>query len=119
MRIALQRRGFEAAIEHVGLEGVALGLVEHDTAAALHAYRERMQLGIERWTLLRGGEDDLRELAALLGVNYRQDARGQFAHTSVITILNAEGEIAHQQVGTTSDVSLVVTALEGAAGVKR
>jgi cytochrome oxidase Cu insertion factor (SCO1/SenC/PrrC family) len=50
----------------------------------------------ERWTLLRGGADDVRELAALLGVNYAEDARGQFAHSNLITLLNADGEIAFQ-----------------------
>jgi protein SCO1/2 len=35
----------------------------------------------------------------LLGVNYRRDARGQFAHSNLITVLNPAGEIVHQQVG--------------------
>jgi protein SCO1/2 len=41
----------------------------------------------------------VRELAALLGVIYREDANGSFAHSNVITVLNAEGEIVYQQPG--------------------
>jgi protein SCO1 len=72
---------------------------ERDTPEALRAFRGRQELGTQRWTLLRGGADDLRELAALLGVNYRKDARGQYAHSNLITLLNADGEVAFQQSG--------------------
>lgn len=73
--------------------------VEKDTVEALHKYRETQNLSPKRWTLLRGAADDVRELAALLGINYRQDARGQFAHSNLITILDREGEIVHQVKG--------------------
>jgi hypothetical protein len=32
-------------------------------------------------------------------VNFRKDERGQFAHSNVISLLNAEGEVAFQQMG--------------------
>jgi protein SCO1/2 len=70
-----------------------------DTPSALKAYRASRELGNQNWTLLRGEPDDVRELAALLGVIYRQDANGSFAHSNVITVLNAEGEIVYQQPG--------------------
>ena len=72
---------------------------ERDSPAVLHEYRERQNLGTDHWTLLRGRPDDVRELAALLGVNYQRDARGQFSHSNVITVLNAEGEVVYQQIG--------------------
>ncbi len=70
-----------------------------DTVAALADFRARNELPLESWSLLRGAEDDVREIAALLGVNYAPEANGQFAHSNIITVLNAEGEIVHQQVG--------------------
>lgn len=72
---------------------------KHDTPEVLHAYRETHRLSPARWTLFRGRPDDIRELAALVGVNYRETARGQFAHSNLLTVLNAEGEIAHQVTG--------------------
>ena len=83
--------------------------------SALRAYRERLRLSREHWTLLRGNADDVRALAALLGVNYRRDARGQFAHTSLITVLNAEGEVVLQQSGSTTDPSAIISALSARA----
>lgn len=75
-----------------------------DTPAALKAYRERMALGGE-WTLLHGEPGAVQELAMLLGVKYSQDARGQFAHSNLVTVLNPEGEITHQRAGLMGDVS--------------
>ncbi|HXI50961.1 MAG TPA: SCO family protein [Candidatus Saccharimonadales bacterium] len=71
---------------------------ERDTPAALAEYRRRHQLPAN-WTLLRGGPDDVLELAALLGVKFKKDARGQFAHSNLLTVLSPGGEIVHQQIG--------------------
>ncbi len=72
--------------------------VARDTTAALAAYRAQRGLD-SAWTVLRGTEDSVRELAALLGVKYKQEADGAFAHSNLITILNTQGEIVHQRPG--------------------
>ena len=71
---------------------------ERDTPAALAEYRRNHELPAN-WTLLRGAPDDVLELAALLGVKFKKDARGQFAHSNILTVLNTGGEVAHQQIG--------------------
>ena len=77
---------------------------ERDTPAVLAKYRKTRALPAERWTLLRGSPDDVLELSALLGVKFKADANGQFAHSNVITILNAQGEIVYQQAGLNQDI---------------
>lgn len=72
--------------------------VARDTTAALAAYRAQRRLD-SAWTLLRGSEDSVRELAALLGVKYKQEADGAFAHSNLITILNPQGEVVHRRPG--------------------
>jgi protein SCO1/2 len=72
---------------------------ERDTVAALHSYREQHGLVSGSWRLLRGAHDDVRELAAVLGVKYKKDAAGMFSHSNLITILNSQGEIVHQRAG--------------------
>ena len=84
---------------------------QRDTPAALHAYREKEKLPLASWTLLRAKEDDVRELAALLGINYAPDSRGQFAHSNLITVLNAEGEVVFQQAGLNNDPVAMVEAV--------
>ena len=85
-----------------------------DTPAALKVYRERAALDAG-WTLLRGEPDAVQELAMLLGVKYKQDARGQFSHSNLITILNSAGEIVHQHAGLNGDVSEAAKAVTLAA----
>ena len=85
-----------------------------DTPEALRDYRARQQLAAGRWTLLRASPDDTLELAALLGVKYKQDVSGQFAHSNLITVLSPEGEIIHQQIGLNADIQPTVHAIERA-----
>ena len=75
-----------------------------DTPVALKAYRKRMKLD-EAWTLLSGDPTSVQEFAMLLGVKFKEDARGQFSHSNLITVLNSAGEITHQRAGLMGDVS--------------
>ena len=69
-----------------------------DTPAALATYRTQHTLD-SPWVLLHGNKDSVRELAALTGVKYKQEADGSFAHSNLLTLLNPEGEIVHQRIG--------------------
>jgi protein SCO1 len=84
--------------------------VARDTVPTLRRFREQRHLD-DGWTLLRGDAATISELAALLGVKYRLEADGQFAHSNLITVLNAEGEIIHQRKGLTGGHDGVVAAL--------
>jgi protein SCO1/2 len=88
---------------------------ERDTPAALRDYR-RIQKLPENWTLLRGSPDDVLELAALLGVKFAKDARGGFAHSNIITVLDAGGEVIHQQIGLNQETGETVRRIVQAAG---
>ncbi|MBI5767598.1 MAG: SCO family protein [Verrucomicrobia bacterium] len=88
--------------------------VARDTPPALKAFRARMNLD-DAWTLARGEAPAVQELAMLLGVKFKQDARGQFSHSNLITVLNPEGEIVHQRAGLMGDVSEAAKAVALAA----
>ena len=47
-----------------------------------------------RWTLLRTDDGNARKIAALLGVQYRRLASGEYKHSSTIELLDAAGRIA-------------------------
>lgn len=72
--------------------------IARDTTEVLAKYRAQRALD-GQWILLRGTDDSVRELAALLGVKYKQEADGMFAHSNLVTILNREGEVVHQRQG--------------------
>ncbi|HYM29561.1 MAG TPA: hypothetical protein VET66_15530, partial [Steroidobacteraceae bacterium] len=47
-----------------------------------------------RWTLARSDETGTRKIAAVLGIQYRRLAGGDFNHSSTIELLDADGRIA-------------------------
>ena len=110
----------EAALPETLRDEVGFVLItfdtQRDTVEALHKYREAQELSPKRWTLLRGQPEDVREFAALLGINYKQDTRGQFAHSNLITILNRDGEIAHQVKGLNNPPDEAVQVLKKLTG---
>ncbi|HSX59151.1 MAG TPA: SCO family protein [Tahibacter sp.] len=67
-----------------------------DDVAALAAVAKRRGLDAARWRLVRTDAEHVRELAAALGVQYRQLSDGEFNHASVLTALDAEGRIVKQ-----------------------
>lgn len=94
----------EAAIVMVSFDG------ERDTPEALRGFRESRGLAAD-WVLLHGGDDSVRELAALLGVKFKREADGSFAHSNLITILSREGEIVNQRLGLSGGLDEAAAAL--------
>lgn len=108
----------EAELKQAGLTNVGFVLVtmdiERDTVERLYNFRQGQSLN-DDWLLLRGGAEDTLEIAALLGMKYKKEANGQFAHSNIITVVNAEGEIVHQQVGLNVDPASTVAAVKKAS----
>ena len=69
---------------------------EHDTVANLQELGTSRKLDPARWTLARTDATSVRKIAAVLGIQYRQLPDGQFNHSSIVTLLTAEGEIEYQ-----------------------
>ncbi len=89
---------------------------DRDSIEKLHAYREAHGLG-ENWTILRSEEVDVRTLAALLDVRYRFEADGNIAHSNLITLLDAGGEIIGRQEGLGNDPANSISILREATGL--
>jgi protein SCO1/2 len=107
--LVLDLKRIEAALPKDISSQVGFTLVsfdpERDTPEALAQFRRMQQLPELNWTLLHGKADDVLELSALLGLKFKREANGQFAHSNVITVLNAEGEIVHQQIGLNQEIT--------------
>ena len=92
---------------------------DDDDAETLAEYRERMGYSSENWVLLRGRDDDTRELANLLGVTYMpKKDDGQIDHNGLIVILDREGRIIEKTAGI-RDRKAFLAALRKAAGDKK
>jgi protein SCO1 len=79
-----------------------------DDARRLAAYASERGLDPQRWTLLTGSDTDVRDLAATLGVRYRQVTPDDLAHSNLITLLDREGRIARQTSGRMDDAALAM-----------
>lgn len=69
-----------------------------DDTAALKAMADERHIDSKFWTLARTDARNVRKLAAILGIQYRELESGEFNHSSVIILLDAEGRV----VGKTS-----------------
>ncbi len=65
----------------------------HDKPAKLWELTQNNHLDPERWTVCVPSETGAREIAAVLGIQYRQLPSGDFNHTSLISLLDNEGKI--------------------------
>lgn len=88
-----------AAVTPAAAEVVLVSLdPARDTPEQLARYATEHGL-TRRWTLLSGTDADVRDLAATLGVRYERLSNDDLAHGNVLTVLDAEGQVVHQQAG--------------------
>jgi len=105
------------AIEHTltPKEKARLGITlisldpKRDSPKALAALAAKRKLDAATWTLLRPADRDVRAIAGVLNIRYRALADGEFNHSSVLILLDADGRILarSEQVGTRLDPAFV------------
>ncbi|MBC5768146.1 SCO family protein [Ramlibacter albus] len=66
---------------------------EHDTVAALKKQAVQRQADTAQWVLARADEATARKVAAVLGIQYRKLANGEYNHSSTIDLLDKQGRI--------------------------
>ena len=69
---------------------------ERDTASNLQALANKRRIDTSRWTLARTDDATVRKIAAVLNIQYRRLPDGGYNHSSTITVLTPQGEIAVQ-----------------------
>lgn len=72
---------------------------ETDTPERLKEFAKENLMEDDKWLFLRGTEDDTREFAAVLAVNYKRISPIDFSHSNIISVFDQEGELIHQQEG--------------------
>jgi len=69
-----------------------------DTPARLKGLARERQLGAN-WRLLTGQPADVLELSMVLGVKFRKISPTDYAHSNLISVLDARGVVVHRQEG--------------------
>ncbi|NEZ05043.1 SCO family protein [Wenzhouxiangella sp. XN201] len=83
-----------------------------DTPERMADYADSYEVDAERWHFLHGDPADIRTLAAVLGVRYRDNGDGTFDHSNLISLLDTTGRVVHRSEGLARPVEPVVAALE-------
>lgn len=84
---------------------------ETDTPKRLKEFARENKMDDEKWIFLRGTEEDTREFAAVLAVNYKQISPIDFSHSNIISVFDQQGELVHQQEGLGVDNKETVQAI--------
>jgi len=81
-----------------------------DAPGELSGFEQQHHVGRADWTLARTSPDDVRLLAAVLGIRYRRLPDQSFNHSTVITLADQDGVIRARTSGIQSSDSELVTA---------
>jgi protein SCO1/2 len=112
-------KAVQSALASEKHDGVGFVLITMDPTVdspdKLRDYRARLELEGD-WKLLQGDDDAIRELAAVLGFRYRRESDGSYSHSNMITVLDAQGRIVHQSIGTEPGVDDIVAAVKKVLG---
>jgi len=65
----------------------------------------------DRWTLLHGDPDQIRELSMVLNVRYQQAGDGNFSHTNAIFILDQDGRVIQTLEGLEQQTSVAISTI--------
>lgn len=114
---AVERQLTPAQQKRVGVVLISMDPARDDPAA-LKKVMEQRKLDAARWTLASPKPDDVRAVAGVLGVRYRQLADGGFNHSSMLILLDAEGRILArtEKVGSQPDPDFVNAVRKAAGG---
>jgi protein SCO1/2 len=102
-RLVADMRNIEAKLNQKTKKNVKLILVSidpvTDTPHKLKSFAIANKMDNEPWLFLRSTEDNTREFAAILAVNYKQISPMEFSHSNIISVFNPKGELIYQQEG--------------------
>ncbi len=82
---------------------------ETDTPEHLKAFAKENNMDDDQWLFLRSNEEQTREFAAVLAVNYKQISPVDFSHSNIISVFNKKGELVSQQEGLGIDYEKTVS----------
>ncbi|MFZ0598561.1 MAG: SCO family protein [Flavobacterium sp.] len=102
-KLVADMRNIESRLNEKTKKNVKLILVsidpETDTPEKLKAFSIANKMEGDSWIFLRCNEENTREFAAVLAVNYKKISPIDFSHSNIISVFNPDGELIYQQEG--------------------
>jgi len=102
-RLVADMRNIEKRLPENIKDDVELVLIsidpKTDTPKRLKEFAIANKMDSGQWEFLRSTEENTREFAAVLAVNYKKISPLDFSHSNIISVFNSEGELVFQQEG--------------------
>lgn len=102
-RLVANMRNIESLLSENVKEKVQFVLLsidpKTDTPKRLKAFAIENKMEGSQWLFLRSTEENTREFAAVLSVNYKKVSPMDFSHSNIISVFNTGGELVFQQEG--------------------
>ena len=102
-RLVADMRNIEERLSKSTKENIKMVLVSidpnTDTPERLKEFAEENEMDKDPWVFLRSSEDNTREFAAVVAVNYKKISPIDFSHSNIISVFNDQGEMVFQQEG--------------------
>jgi protein SCO1 len=83
---------------------------ERDTPSALLQFAIQKQLN-NRWELLHGDADQVRELSMLLDVKYQKLSDGNYSHSNTVAVLDKQGDVVRHFDGLVGNTGSAVSTI--------
>ncbi|MEN2412796.1 SCO family protein [Flavobacterium mesophilum] len=119
-RLVADMRDIESKLEKKTKQHVKLILVSidpnTDTPERLKSFAIENKMNQDPWIFLRSSEENTREFAAVLAVNYKKISPIDFSHSNIISVFNPEGELIFQQEGLGVNNEKTIEAINMEAG---
>ncbi len=115
-RLVADMRNIEKQVAASGKAPIKYILVsidpETDTPERLKAFAQENQMNGNQWIFLRSTDENTREFAATLAVNYKRISPLDFSHSNIISVFNTQGELTYQQEGLGIDYAPTVAKIK-------
>ena len=111
-RLVADMRNIESRLTQETKEKIKMVLVsidpKTDTPERLKEFAIENVMDKNPWLFLRSTEDNTREFAAVVAVNYKKISPIDFSHSNIISVFNEQGEMVFQQegLGVNSDATI-------------
>ena len=95
--------------DRVGFVFISIDSVR-DTPEKMAAFSAERKISGTRWTFLNGNPGAVRDLAVAMAFKYQQ-VEADFAHSNLIAVLDAKGNIVHREEALDADIQPAVAAI--------
>lgn len=114
---AIERQLSPAQQQRLGIVLISMDPAR-DNPAALKKVMDRRKLDASRWMLATPPADDVRAVAGVLSIRYRQLADGGFNHSSALILIDANGRILArtEKIGSQPDPDFVAAVRKAVGG---